>query len=73
MDYAMPRMNGLEAFQRMRQRTPNLRVIFSSGYTMDVDGEQLLQAGARGFVPKPYRPDALVRLVREVLAGSESG
>jgi CheY-like chemotaxis protein len=42
-------------------------VVFSSGYTMDKDSDQLLASGARAFIPKPYRPDDLIRTVRQVL------
>ncbi|HVS37786.1 MAG TPA: hypothetical protein VMS17_19670, partial [Gemmataceae bacterium] len=47
---------------------PQVCVVFSSGYGMQGDASPLLQAGAVAFVPKPYRPDELVQVVRHVLA-----
>jgi two-component system cell cycle sensor histidine kinase/response regulator CckA len=67
LDYTMPGMNGLEVLQGLRQRDPHVRVIFSSGYAMDSDANRLLEAGAKAFVPKPYRPADLLRAVRDVL------
>ena len=67
LDYSMPKLTGLQVFQEMQKLDPNLCVIFSSGYTMDKDSDQLLVAGARAFIPKPYRPDDLIRTVRQVL------
>ncbi len=51
-----------------RQINPGVRVIFSSGYMAECDQEQLLAAGARAFVPKPYRLDDLNQTIRRVLA-----
>lgn len=67
LDYVMPRLTGLQVFQMLRQIDPEVCVVFSSGYTMDSEVDQLLATGARGFVPKPYRPDDLVRTVRKAL------
>jgi CheY-like chemotaxis protein len=67
LDYSMPRLNGLEVLCEMQRIDPDVRVIFSSGYTRDSDSDQLLKSGARAFVPKPYRVDDLVGAVRRVL------
>jgi PAS domain S-box-containing protein len=67
LDYAMPRLNGLQVLEELRTRDPGVRVIFTSGYTMDSDAERLLSAGARAFVPKPYRTSELIDAVRGAL------
>jgi CheY-like chemotaxis protein len=68
LDYTMPRLTGLEVLEGLKQIDPRVRVIFSSGFALDRDGDELLAAGARRFVPKPYRPRELLRVVQEVLA-----
>ena len=68
LDYTMPRMNGVQVLQELLRIDPEVFVVFSSGYSMDHDVDQLLAAGARGFVPKPYHPVDLVRTIRETLA-----
>jgi two-component system, cell cycle sensor histidine kinase and response regulator CckA len=67
LDFAMPGMNGLEVLRRLQQLNPNVRALFSSGYTNQADIDHLQAAGAQGFVPKPYRPGELVQRVREAL------
>jgi CheY-like chemotaxis protein len=67
LDYTMPGRTGLEILQELRELNPAVRVVFSTGYALDSTGAQLLAAGARGFVPKPYRPHELLQTVREVL------
>src|SRR5262249_2988108 len=67
LDYSMPKLTGLQVFHAMQQLDPRVCVIFSSGYTMDKDSDQLLASGARAFLPKPYRAEDLIRTVQHVL------
>jgi signal transduction histidine kinase/CheY-like chemotaxis protein len=67
LDYAMPGLNGLEVLQRLQQIDPDVRVLFSSGHTTQADIDRLQEAGARGFVPKPYRPDEIMQRIRQAL------
>jgi signal transduction histidine kinase/CheY-like chemotaxis protein len=66
-DMVMPRMNGPELFSRMKEINPNVRVVVSSGYSHDLEGQRMLKHGCLGFIQKPYNPDALNQLVRSVL------
>jgi CheY-like chemotaxis protein len=66
-DMVMPRMNGPELFARMKEINPNVRVIVSSGYSHDQEGQRMLKHGCLGFIQKPYNPEALNQLVRSVL------
>lgn len=66
-DVIMPRMNGREAYEEIRKTRPDIRALFTSGYTGDILG------GAAGidprcdFIAKPITPDEFLRKVREVL------
>ena len=66
-DMIMPRMGGRELANQLYSISPNLRIVFMSGYTDDV----LLQTGELGrgmsFLQKPLRPDILTAKVREAL------
>jgi len=66
-DVVMPRMNGVAVADAVRERRPETRVLFVSGYTADAPID-LSGRGAEGFLPKPFTPDALARKVRAVLA-----
>ncbi len=66
-DVVMPEMNGRELYALARERRPELRVLFMSGYTANViahDG--ILDEGLR-FIHKPFSPGALAAKVREAL------
>ena len=65
MDAVMPRMGGPEALAEIRLLAPQLPVIISSGYTETSGGPIVHLAAA--FLPKPYEPDALLRIVRRTL------
>lgn len=60
LDVRMPRMDGLAALGELKQRndTKDIPVVMLSAST--VDQQAALQAGARFFLNKPYRGDALV-------------
>ena len=68
-DVVMPEMSGRELAEALRDRRPDLKVLYISGYTDD----EVLQRGIRGrevaFVRKPFASDELMRRVRAVLDG----
>jgi two-component system cell cycle sensor histidine kinase/response regulator CckA len=65
-DVAMPQMTGPELSQRLRERWPNLRTVYTSGFS----NEHLEAAPDALFVPKPFNRAALVNKVREALSWS---
>ena len=66
-DVVMPGMDGPTLVQRMRQGSPNMKIIFMSGYTEDKlkdnMGENIF------FLPKPFTLKQLAAKVKEVLEG----
>ncbi len=67
MDLTMPRLDGREAFQRLRGLEPDLRVILSSGYDEGDSLRELSQQGLTGFLQKPYRLKELSAALRAAL------
>ena len=68
-DVVMPRMNGKQLEERLRQRQPGLKTLFMSGYTADVIARRgVLEKGVE-FIQKPFTMTALSHRVREVLDG----
>jgi DNA-binding NarL/FixJ family response regulator len=52
MDFAMPKMNGIEAAKRIRDSAPNSKILFLSVETSDELAEAALAAGGQGYIVK---------------------
>ncbi|MHA3772336.1 ATP-binding protein [Verrucomicrobiota bacterium sgz303538] len=66
-DVVMPEMGGRELAQRLRELSPDTRILYSSGYTHDaIEKTDLLEEGIN-FLQKPYTMSVLAGKVREVL------
>jgi len=71
-DMVMPEMSGYELWQRLRERRPNLRCLFMSGYPSDVFSRHGVMEQDVPFLEKPFSARALAAKLREVLDRSES-
>ncbi len=69
MDLNMPRCNGVEATQRLRDEYPQVRVVVLTTYSDDQWVFAALQAGARGFLTKDAGADEIQRAIVTVAAG----
>jgi two-component system, cell cycle sensor histidine kinase and response regulator CckA len=68
VDVRMPEMNGVEFALRAAELRPGLRVLFMSAYPPPVlRTEGLLAKHRFHCLPKPYTPEALLTMVRELL------
>ena len=67
LDMVMPDMGGGEVFDRIKRIDPNLKVLLSSGYSIDGQAEEILKKGCEGFIQKPFSMEDLSRKIREVL------
>jgi len=67
LDVWMPDMNGLEVQEALRQESPETRVIFMSGRDDPSVRQTALDAGAFGFLSKPFNDETLVQLVHKAL------
>ena len=70
LDVHLRRINGLDLLNAIRQddRTQRIGVVMSSG--MDV-GQRCMEQGANAFILKPYMPDDLLQMIRQVIADTE--
>ncbi len=71
-DVVMPQgLSGPDLAFRLRCEVPNLKVLYTSGYSTDVTGTDLPLTEGLNFLRKPYRPVRLARIVRECLDRKE--
>ncbi len=69
LDIRMPKMNGIELAQRIRQHYPDMGVLILTAYDDDPYIVAALQAGANGYVLKTASPRDLIQAVYEVYEG----
>jgi FixJ family two-component response regulator len=68
LDVWMPDMNGLEVQSVLRKEAPDTRIIFISGRDDPSVRQAALDAGAFGFLSKPFDDETLVQLIRKAIA-----
>lgn len=68
LDLVMPDWNGIKTYGELRKINPNVKVLLSSGYSLNGDGQQLLAFGASGFLKKPFRKNELLSVLQPLLA-----
>ncbi|MFC1643254.1 response regulator, partial [Myxococcota bacterium] len=66
-DVVMPRMSGRQLALVLTQRRPNMRVIYTSGYTDNALAQHGVLDPLTKFISKPFSIGELTRMVREVL------
>jgi len=69
LDLVMPVMDGAEAFDRLQELDPGVRVVITSGHAKEEAAEVLLSRGALGFLQKPYAIDQLGAELAQALEG----
>ncbi len=70
LDVMMPKLGGRAVFNRIREARPGIRVLFSSGYSMNAIHTSFVLDEGLQLLQKPYPRDVLLQRVREVLDGS---
>ena len=66
-DVVMPVMGGSEMVKRIRQKQPQLLVIFISGHTFDSDIRSLLADGRSNLIEKPFRLSEVTKAIKRLL------
>src|SRR5216110_127957 len=69
LDVWMPDMNGLEVQARLRRDSPKTRIIFITGREDPSVRQTALDAGAFGFLAKPFEDEVLLQLIHKAVTG----
>ena len=66
-DIGLPKLAGTDAFLKMRESNPKVKVIFVTGYLDDKRRQEVLRMGVDRILGKPCPPKELLKAVRESL------
>ncbi|MBN2123462.1 MAG: response regulator [Deltaproteobacteria bacterium] len=67
LDIVLPDMDGKEIYPQLLEIRPDLKVIVSSGHTIEGEAREILDAGAQDFIQKPFTLSVLSEKVKQVL------
>jgi nitrogen-specific signal transduction histidine kinase len=67
LDMIMPDMGGGETYDKLKEINPDIKVLLSSGYSIDGQAKDILERGCDGFIQKPYNAGKLSKKIWEVL------
>jgi two-component system cell cycle sensor histidine kinase/response regulator CckA len=71
LDIKLPDMTGNQVYPIIRDARPEMKVLVCSGYAIDGPAREILNAGAEGFVQKPFSVGTLSQKLRDVLAAKQ--
>jgi PAS domain S-box-containing protein len=67
LDIVMPYMGGGETYDRMKEINPGVKVLLSSGHSIDGQAIEILERGCDGFIQKPFDVGQLSQRIREIV------
>jgi two-component system, cell cycle sensor histidine kinase and response regulator CckA len=67
LDMVMPGIGGRETFDRLKEIDENVRVLLSSGYSLDGQAREIMNKGCNGFIQKPFTLKNISQKVKEIL------
>ena len=67
LDMIMPGMNGSEVFEQLKKINPAVKVLLSSGYSLNGEAKRMIERGVRAFIQKPFTMAGISQKVREIL------
>jgi len=67
LDMIMPDIGGGDVYDQLKEIDPKVRVLLSSGYSVDGQATEILGQGCDGFIQKPFDVKELSSKLREIL------
>jgi CheY-like chemotaxis protein len=68
LDLIMPGMGGGEVYERLKEIDPTVKVLLSSGYSINGQVAEILNRGCDGFIQKPFKLNELSFKLREIIS-----
>jgi len=67
LDMIMPEISGGETYGKLKEINPDIKVLLSSGYSINGQATEILERGCNGFIQKPFNMTDLSQKIREIL------
>ncbi|NWF97340.1 MAG: response regulator, partial [Nitrospirae bacterium] len=67
LDIVMPKKNGMEVYEEIKKEVPEVKVIFTSGYSEDVISKKLVAEKGYEIIQKPLSPSHLLKRIKDIL------
>jgi len=67
LDMIMPDMGGGRTFDALKRINPGVKVLLSSGYSLEGQASEILARGCSGFIQKPFDLQKLSKKMREII------
>lgn len=68
LDMVMPDMAGSEVYDRLKEINPGVKVLLSSGYSIDAMATEIMNKGCNGYIQKPFNVGRISQKIREILS-----
>jgi PAS domain S-box-containing protein len=72
LDMIMSDMTGGETYDRLKEINPRIKVLLSSGYSVEGQATEILNRGCNGFIQKPFNMSELSKKIGEILAKEQN-
>lgn len=73
MDIVMPKRSGIDAVKGILAKDPQAQVVMCSALGQETLVMEALQAGAKDFIVKPFKPDCVLEIVAKILEKNADG
>jgi len=66
LDMIMPEMGGKKVYEHLKEINPDVKVLLSSGYSLNGEAQKILEEGCNGFIQKPYNITEMSLLIQNI-------
>jgi two-component system, cell cycle sensor histidine kinase and response regulator CckA len=67
LDMIMPSMSGGDTYDRLKEINPDIKVLLSTGYSINGQAQEILDRGCNGFIQKPFNMKELSQRISKIL------
>ena len=67
LDIVMPDIGAAEIYDKLKEFDRNVKILLSSGYSIEGKAAEIMERGCKGFIQKPFNMEQLSKKIREIL------